>query len=250
MKQFIKKNYRKILISLFILITISVGIGVFAKYYHEYETNSLYEAENFYFSSDLLKTEGTTYDYKKGVDTIKINIFNNIDTLRYTETNIDYQVSITDINGNTIVDKNKQTINKVTGMLKGDNINDKEITFTNLPDGTYKVIATSLAPYKKTLEAIFVISNNDNNIYYEVSDSAGSTVLYLTVTSSDYKGNVNITIPSGLLPDSTDKNMASVNLDNSRNMSINLNNNSEYSFKFFKENPQRTFTKSEFIVTK
>lgn len=250
MKQFIKNNYRKILISLFILVTISVGIGVFAKYYYKYETNSLYEAENFYFSSDLLKAEGTTYDYKKGVDTIKINISNNIDTLRYTETNIDYQVSITDINGNTVVDKNNQSITKVNGTLNGDKINSTEIAFNNLQDGTYKVIATSLAPYKKTLEAIFVIANNDNNIYYEVSDSAGSTVLYLTITSNDYKGNVNVTIPSGLLPDSIDEKMASVNLENSRTMSVNLNNNAEYSFKFFKEDPQRVFTKSDFIVGK
>ena len=128
--------------------------------------------------------------------------------------------------------------------------NNKEITFNNLQNGTYKVTATTTAPYKKTLEAIFVISNNDNNIYYEVSDSAGSTVLYLTVTSNDYNGNVNITFPSGLLPDSTDTNMTGVNLESSKNMSINLKNNSEYSFKFFKEDPQRVFSKSEFIVEK
>ncbi len=250
MKQFMKNNYRKILISLFIIVILSMGTVVFAKYYYEYETNSLYEAENFYFNSDLLKQDGITYDYKKGLDIIKFYVSNNIDSLRYTETDIAYQITITDMTGNAIVDKNNQTISKVNGTLKGDRINSAEITFDNLQDGTYKVIATTLTPYKKTLEAIFVISNNDNNIYYEVSDSVGSTVLYLTVTSNDYNGNVNITIPSGLLPDSTDANMIGVNLENSQIMSVNLKNNSEYSFKFFKEDPQRVFAKTEFIVEK
>lgn len=249
MKLVIKKKYKKLLVCILTVALVAVSIA-FAKYYYEYEKNSLYEAENFYFNSDLLKSEGTSYDFKKGVDFIKLNIANNIDSLRYTEIDTTYQVVITDMAGNTIVDKNGQTIDKITGTLSGDKINSEEITFSNLKDGTYKVVATALTPYVKQLEATFVISNNDNNVYYEVSDSAGSTVLYLTITTKDYNGNINITIPTGLLPDSNDVAMENVNIENSKTFSVNFKANSEYSFKFFKEEPQKVFTKSNFSIGK
>lgn len=248
-----KKKRVIILCSLIVLCVIMIRsaiVYVYAKYNHEYKTDSIYEAENFYFESDLLTENGEEYNYKNGEDSITVKIFNNEDSLRYTEVDTTYEVKIKDLQNNSVVDKNSKTIEKIEGVLSGKSISSKNITFNNLKNGTYKVIASTKTPYIKNLEAIFVITNNDEQVIYNVNDSQDSIVLYLTVTTNNYEGDININIPDGLLPDSNDPKMKNIDLNTTKNLVVNFKNNSEYSFRFFKENPNIVFENQDFVVIK
>ncbi len=244
--EIINKRKRKIIIILVVAVAL-IGTA-FARYMYNYKENSLYEAENFYFTSDLLTEDGKAYRYQKGVNSIKVNIYNSVDELRYTEYDIKYIATITDISSEINISKSDDIINEIQGTISGDSRNSKEITFDNLKDGTYRVKVTTLSPYVKTLEATFVITNADNSIKYDVSDSSDSTVLFLTITTVDYSGNIKITIPDGIYPDNTDNSFSNINIDNSKTINILFKQNSSYTYKFFKSNPQSVYSKDNFIV--
>ena len=91
-----KITVNKLLIILIPILLIGTSL---AKYLQEKNMELLYEAQNFYFESDLLSDNSNqlAYTYDIGNDTISIVLRNNIDELRYSEVNIEYDVCITDI---------------------------------------------------------------------------------------------------------------------------------------------------------
>lgn len=239
---------KKRTIILIILISICLFTYVYAKYLTSYKDSSLYVSEDFYFDSDLLTKEGKNYKYQTGVNIISIVLKNNEDELRYSESDIDYEVKIVDLTGKSVTSTTGEKIESITGTLKGGKITSEVVTFDNLKAGTYRIEATTKSPYATTLKATFVVSEVDKNIDYEVSDSAGSTVLFLTINSVDYKGVVNFTVPKGLLADNTIEALSNVDLSKSRNIKLNFKENSSYTYKFFKENPNALYSKSDFLI--
>lgn len=74
-----------------------------------------------------------------------------------------------------------------------------------------------------------------------------SPVLRLTVWTNDYSGNVKLTWPSGIYPDNTDPLLASVT---GTAATLNLKNDSEYTFVFFKNTPSTVYTREQITAVK
>lgn len=237
---------------LFLILIPIVLIGTTAaKYVYEQKNDVVYEAETFYFESDLLSdnTNPKAYNYQKGEDNISFYISNNIDNLRHSDVDIKYKAKITDIQGKEITDKAGQVVKEVTGTLSSEQISKQKIEFTNLPGGSYIVTATAEEPYQKSLQATFVLTEKEEDITYQVSDSEGSPVLQLTVISKDYSGSIKITWPGGVAPDSTISKLANVNTGYaSGSTTTSFEANSEYTFQFFKRTPNSIYSKDNFTV--
>ena len=229
------------LILLTIIITMTVVLG---KYLQELKNNTLYEAENFYFRSDLLSEDIKSYTLQRGVNKIVVHLYNNEDRLRYTKVDINYVVKLEKIND----DGNLVKVREENGVLSKSGFTDNEVVFDNLENGKYKVSAIATTPYTKILEGNFVITNNDNRIDYSVGDNVDSTVMFLTIKTVDYTGNIKIKFPDGLYPDNNEEAFKNVNIDNSKEVIVNFKNNSSYSYRFYKENPKKVFNKNEFQV--
>lgn len=241
----------KLKIILIILIPFLFISFSLAKYISNRHENFLYEAKSFYFESDLLSdsTEQKSYSYQRGIDSIRLNLSNNADELRYSEVNIEYKVSITDLSGNNITDKNGNVVSTVEGTLKKGEINTTTIEFNNLSTGAYIVTAETLKPYKKLIQANFILTEADNAISYEVSDAIDSPILNLIINTKDYAGNIKISWPKGVAPDNTDSYFKNVNTGYSKsNITIRFESNSEYIFNFFKEDPSSAFDSTDFTV--
>lgn len=236
---------KKFLIVYFILLTIIIAMTVvLGKYLQELKNNTLYEAENFYFRSDLLSEDIKSYTLQRGVNKIVIHLYNSEDRFRYTKVDINYVVKLEKIND----DGNLVKVREKNGVLSKSNFTDNEVVFDNLENGKYKVSALATNPYTKILEGNFVITNNDNRIDYSVGDNVDSTVMFLTIKTVDYTGNIKIKFPDGLYPDNNEEVFKNVNIDNSKEVIINFKNNSSYSYRFYKENPKKVFNKNEFQV--
>ena len=224
---------------------------VMAKYIHQKRQDLLYEANSFYFESDYLKdiSSAKSYTLAKGVDDILFHISNNIDDLRYSGVKIFYDISISDLDGNAVLDKNNESVGVIHAVLNHGGINSNEHVFSNLKDGTYVVSAVSTKPYVKALKANFIISNSNMMIDYQVTDAASSPILQLMIRTEDYQGNVKITWPSGVTPDNTHSLFSDVVSGYSSGSKVfSVQKHSEYIFQFFKENPDVVFQKSDFEV--
>lgn len=242
-----KKIYFILLILIFLIFT----AGVFAKYLLKTDDNFLYDANAFYFESDLLaeNTNQKSYTYKRGIDYIEFTLKNNIDELRYSDVTITYNVILRDLNGNEVIDKSGNVIKNVTNTLKKGSINSEKVRFENLKTGTYVVTAIATKPYKKQIQANFILTNEDDSIIYQINDAVDSPVLNLTVSTKDYSGNVKIVWPSGVTPDSTDVNFEAINTGYaSGNQIVSFKANSEYIFRFFKEDSLSVYTDADFSV--
>lgn len=253
----LKKTKTKLKFSLslntFLLIIIPVIlIGTsLAKYISERTSDLVYEAKNFYFESNLLSdnTNPSAYTYDVGTDTISFKLKNNIDDLRHSEVDIEYTVKITDIQGNSVTDKDGNVVGSLTGTLSKNGIDSDELEFTNLPSGNYLITADAISPYVKKLQGSFVLTGKDEEIMYSVNDSLGSPIVLLTVSTEDYEGDINISWTSGLAPDSTSSIFENVNSGYaSGSIETSFESNSEFTFQFFKNNPNNLYSKSNFTV--
>ena len=213
---------------------------VWAKYVSQEKKDTVVAAKSFYFESDLLTETGTTYTLAPGTGSITVHLKNFADDLRFSDVEISYKVTATGQAAQT-------------GTLGKSKQEDHTIVFSNLSPGTYQVVAQATSPYTKTLQATFVIPAVEGDVYYSVSDAAGSPVLRLTVWTEDYSGGINIKWGNGngnnvkIVPDNTDPLMAGVT-GNSFTVS-DFGNDAEYTFLFFKEDPSKQYDKSDFTVT-
>ena len=203
------------------------------------------------FESDLLfdNTNPVAYIYDIGNDKITFNLKNNEDDLRSSEVDIEYEVYITDIYGNPVIDKSGNLIESLKGTLKKDLIDSDELSFENLPEGNYIITAESTKPYAKKLQGSFSLKESKEEIEYWVNDSVGSPLVLLTVNTQDFEGNCLIKWEDGLAPDITDEKFSNINSGyNQGECVISVNSNSEYTFQFFKSNPNVVFSKDDFEV--
>lgn len=250
-KKIIKRLKKKNILFAFILIFFSSILVVLAKYHQILNERILYDADDFYFESDLLSTNVNqqSYTYKRGIDYIEILLKNNIDLLRYSDVKINYFVEITDINGNAIKDKDGNEVAKVDGILKKGEIDSSRIVFDNLPSGVYVVTAISTKPYKKQIQANFILTDEDKEITYYVNDVKDSPILNLTVSTKEYSGDINISWPAGVAPDSTDSSFSSVDSGYlASSTTVLFKSNSEYIYRFFKEDASVVYSSADFSV--
>ena len=118
-----------------------------------------------------------------------------------------------------------------------------------MPTGSYTIIATATAPYEKTLKANFVIEEKNAMVSYDIVDVENSSVAQLIITTNDYNGNLKITWPNGVAPDSTNNYFADVNTGyNSSSKTITVSAKSQTIFYFFKQNSSQKYTKEDFQI--
>lgn len=256
MKRSVRKGKRLsagmigILLGLFVL---AGGATVYGKYIRQETGEPVYAGKSFYFESDLLSDSLTVPDYtmQEGEDEISFVLCNYEDQLRYSEVEIQYQVTLTDAEGAPVKDKAGKAVQDLTGTLANSDAEKKELVFSNLPEGTYTVTATAETPYTKSLRGQFTLQDSDHSIHYSVSNSKGGPLVQMTVTSKDYEGKVRISWPEGAAPNSTDLKLAEIESGYGKGTcDVYFEKNSEYTFQFFKQDLQRVYEKQEFSVEK
>lgn len=238
-----KKKFFIILVIIILVVILGATI-ILGRYLQEHQKSSLYEAENFYFTSDLLKEESAVSFWKDGVNKLKINFSNSADKLRYTKSDINAVVRLSEFIDNRKFVKKRE----INLTLEGNKITNKEIVFDNLEKGAYKIEAITSSPYVKKLEGMFAIDSNNNTIKHLVNDRADSTVLMLKISTIDYEGNIKIKFPDGLYPDNNEDAFKDVDIDNSKEVIVKFKHHSSYTYKFYKKDPKKIFKEDDFEV--
>lgn len=201
------------------------------------------QAKDFYFASDLLSEgDAPVYQLANFVpgQAIAFQLRNYADELRVSQTDISYAVAASGLAGlsGTLV-AGKTPVNQTVELM---------VDGTRFENGkaTVLVEAETTAPYSQKLSAVFELYQSISNVSYQVSDSAGSNTLALTITTADESGTVNLTFPSNVLPDNTDHRLT---LGTGTTLSINVNSKAQYTIIFFKNNPNAVFGDSNFSIS-
>ena len=241
----IKKRSLALIISAIALLISLTGTYALAKYVMDYKADVLYEANSFYFTSDLLTepaTNGTypSYTLQSGKNDITFVLRNYADGLRTSEVDIDYTVSVEVKSGGG------GPVAPQTGTLEKSE-KDETITIEDLSAGTYTVVVTATAPYSSVLKADFTVVDIDKTIHVAVADTVGSPVLYLTITTYDYEGDISVTLPTGIYPDNTDPYMKDARMGMPFQIT-DFKKHSQYTFLLFKNDPSNVYQEANFEV--
>lgn len=217
----ISKPKKTILIIFACLLCLPVAFTL-GRFVYQKAIDLYFTSKNFFFESDKLTVDGTSYllDYWNGVDpynvVINLNSFKN-NKLK-SNNDITYKVSYTC--SSTVIcntTKNEGTIYKDT--------NTDSFTVTMTPNDTFKdgdsvviyIEAESTAPYKKKLSAQFKLVVGKYGLSHEITDNKGDVYLELKVTNTlDYytvketfdNHNVNDRISSSDYANLSDENKA------------------------------------------
>ncbi len=226
-----------------LILTIALVVSLvllgasFAKYTTGFESDyQQADTSDFYFTSDLLsETEGNAYSQVcAGLQNAEISftLYNYQDELNYTESDISYTVqyklrtsdAYTDYTTGTIPSGEKKSA-PVTVPISGLN-----------PTGTVAIVdiqVVSTAPYAKTLSASFTITERVATASMQVSDSAGSNAVTVTVTTGDTGGLLTITPPTGCIAEPA---------SGLNNNAMQVKANASYTFVFLKTDPSQVYT--------
>lgn len=207
---------------LIIVICCFTGVSL-AKYEWKETENVPIGTKPFYFESDVLALNNPSYTLQTDLDKIVIKLRNYADQLRVSYTDINYSVSLSK---DSVVLQEKNVQGTITTSEKMD-----LITFDGLSAGTYVVSATSSSPYVKTIRATFIIPELNNQFSAELNASSSTNMVYVSLTTNDFSGNINIVLPDGLVPDNTNDVFDGA-VGNS--FSISVEKNSSYNLSFLK----------------
>jgi len=245
MKNSGKNRIKIIATAIFAAFALLSAAGVtYAKYYTEGKFDAVFDAKSFYFESDLLKHPDTagkypSYKLQKGKYSVSFGLNNYADTLRVSEVDINYTVTVTKKGESTPI------IPEIYGTVL---ISEKSdlITVTVTDPGTYLIEAKATSPYLDTLKAEITVTAANTEIEHKVNDEVGSPTLYLVVTTNAYSGSVDIEWPTGVYPDKTDSLLKSAS---GTKHTVTFASSSEYSFLFFKSDISKKYDKDDFTVT-
>ena len=242
------EDKRKIAVVLLVAAVIVAVGGVssyMAKYVHQETDEQGATSEEFYFTSDLLTSDGKkTYELPVGTTSIMFELRNYADDLRSTtQSDIAYNCEVTKDDGTS------------TGALTGGNGSiargsRKSVTVTvnDLSAGTYTVKAKSSSPYAQTLSAKFTIASESADLDTKVEDSSGSAYVRLIVSTKEYEGNVTVSWPAGVIPDQTQDEFKDVSGSGGGGITKVVGKYSSYAFRFFKTDASRDYTNAGTIT--
>jgi len=194
-----------LLVILLLLFVLAIGGGVLAKYVYSNDGENALVAKEFYFTSDLLTTDGEEYLLNHDTSSVTFSLGNNADKLRFSKDDINYTVQA-----------NQGTLSKSEGTFQGDKVSTTEITLSNLKKGeTYTVTVTGDTKnsdsdreygYRKVLKATFKLADDDKYVYKHIeTDALKDTYAVLTVWTGNVIGDLKISYKGqDLIPDSTD----------------------------------------------
>lgn len=177
-----------------VLLLSCLTSGILAKYAKREETDVSVGAAEFYFRSDLLKEENTTYVLNASTQTVTLYLYNHADALRVSQ--MDIVCTVTASGG--------LTVQKDTDTLQKDDVSQIAVRISGFQPGeTYTVTATGEGGYKQTLTAKFTVRTVDEG-FYQYTDCSKQGKVELIVWTGNKSGQVTFTIPAGLIPDRRD----------------------------------------------
>lgn len=207
-------------ISAIIILLGFAGIGM-ARYVMEKNKAEIAAAENFYFTSNLLKedaAENTILYVDPSKASFTVNLYNYADEQRKTASDIEYTVTVA--NGSS---------NPNSGTIAKDS-EKAEITITPTDKSKDVIVtATSTSPYKKELKATFKISLGNQ---YTIEDTVGNTAAILMMTFTGSGGDVTLELPNTVIPDENNPNISKVD----GNWKFNVAQDGIYSLILLKQN--------------
>lgn len=179
-------------------IASTLVVPVLARYHHS--STYIYEmaAVPFYFTSDRLTEEGNEYQLSPETEALSIELRNDQDGNRWSDTPVHYIYQVKK-------DGEEQEEKGGEGILypqQGAGSSER-IIIQDMAPGVYDIEVQSLSPFEKTLKGTFVILEKENDIFCVKEDQQGSFCVQLIVSVKDYEGNIKISWPEGLIPDST-----------------------------------------------
>lgn len=189
-----------------------------ARYVNQAKKENLMSAENFYFTSDLLREESAdgsktaVYYIDPLTGSFTVELYNYADDMRIMSKNINYTVTVENgtaadpalgtlsVSGNSAVKANaKITITPTPNSSAGNAGAGNTSGTSNTSDVT--VTVTSTSPYKKTLKAVF---KRELGNQFQLVDEAGNRAAVLTMTCPGSSQAIKIILPEGVIPDGTD----------------------------------------------
>lgn len=230
-------------VTLLVLFCLCIGAisMVAAKYMKQTTTkNNAAAAKEFYFESDLL--DGKPHEImptEDGTANVTIRLKNYIDDLRYSETEIQYTVKVTEENATDSA--TDITIDQARGTIETGKTNNKDIKISNLQAGkTYKITATTDNIYKKTLTGTIKVSKPDKEIYASIHDE--TQYIEVTIWTKDYTGEVSLKYSDAdLIPDNTDTKMKDATTGSGTIKEPDWKANTSHVYRFFKNNEIKTY---------
>ena len=238
-------------VALLVLFCVCIGgiSMVSAKYIkqRDLDDNSA-KAQEFYFESDLL--DGGEHEIVATKDavgnvtgSVTIRLKNYVDELRFSETEIVYDVSVkkTDTNTDTDTLLPASSIQNKSGTIAAGSKQKQDVTISNLEPGkTYLVTAVTDNIYKKTLQGTIKVLAPDENVNAAVNDQ--TEYIEVTVWTTDYTGEVTLNYGNiGLIPDNTNAKMRGASSTGGRISESNWEANTSYVFRFFKTDTDQKY---------
>lgn len=183
------------------VLTASLAWGAMAKYTHQSNREGLVRAKEFYFTSDYLATNNPEYTLNPGnAETASVTFeLRNYDGLLVSELPVNYDVKISSGKGATLTRESDDD-----GVI---DIAEKSVTITlsGMQLGkSYTVAAKGSNGYEKTLYATFTVKKPNEGIFYNTK-KVGDYVLVTVWTENATASNIVVTVPTGFIPDATDK---------------------------------------------
>ena len=202
----------------------------------------LVEAKMFYFTSDLLAENGAEYTLNADTEKVRFTLNNYEDQFRMSDDEIQYAVYINDVQygATSVLNETKSSVTIEMDVENGH---------------VYEVKAVGVAGYEKTLSATFTVLENKTG-FYKSLDTTNRNYVLLTVWTQMVSGDVEVSFPAGLIPDTTDSDMAGTEnyVDGAYKAGklyakTHFENYTSKTYRFFKENLSATYTVDDFTVT-
>ncbi len=261
----IPKKYYSFLLLFALIIPCIVSNYTFAKYVFEDVNDKYLMSKEFYFTSNILKSNNYEVSDWDGISTytVPIELSNFVDALRWTDEDISYNTSIS-CSTSSGVSGNVNCSISANGVILYEQLtgttNKINITITN-PDnivfhsGDYiniNVSVTSTSPYRKTLSGSIKLNVMPVEFEYHITDSVNEEYFTLYVSnptlnsintsvSWDYTkvsiNNLRNTVTNGQYS-TTDVS----GTENVSSFSSTLASKSSYSIRFFKSDITKDYT--------
>ena len=198
---------------------------VSAKYVQKTDNTATAVAVEAYLTSDLLDGKlHTVTPNEDGSASVTLTLQNHADALRYSEADLSYTITVNPAD---------VMVSPASGTIQAGEGHDTEITLTGLKAGqSYTVTARTSAPYVMEISGTIGISGFANDIHVSAEDQG--EYVNVTVSTTDYAGDVSMSYPAGLIPDNTDGLMAGW-VTGAQTRTFRMEANSAHVFRFFKD---------------
>lgn len=187
--KFVRKHRKAsiiVLISLTIFLLISVTFG---KYIYNVVDNYILETKGFYFNSSVLGINTKEYKINNwdGVNayTLTIDLNNRKNTLKKTESDIEYNVTVSCSSGvNCTLTKDHDILRQSSDA---DSFQVVMSPTSNFSPGEVVEVTTTVTttyPYKKVLSGKYYVTVETSNFTYNIEDAPKNKFLVLNLTNS------------------------------------------------------------------